>query len=125
MFNTLIVEDNAAYRHSLRVMLGDRFPCMDIAEAANGAEALDMFARIRPQLVFMDITLPDVSGLVLTRQIRAGDRLAVVVVLTLHDSAEYGEAAFQAGADYFVIKGTVSGAGILALVDTAFPVACH
>lgn len=106
-------------------MLGKRFPCMDIAEAGDAAEALDLFARIRPQLVFMDITLPDISGLPLTRRIRTDDRLAVVVVLTAHDSAEYGEAAFQAGADYFVTKGTASGADILALVDTAFPVACH
>jgi DNA-binding NarL/FixJ family response regulator len=125
VFKTLIVEDNYDYRHSLGVLLGERFPCMDIAEAGSGEEALDQFARLRPQLVFMDINLPDVSGLVLTRQFRAGDLLVVLVVLTVHDSVEYVQAALQAGADYFVPKGTTSGEDILTLVDSAFPVACH
>lgn len=72
----------------------------------------------------MDITLPDTSRLLLTRRIRTDDRLTVVVVLTAQESSEHGEAAVQAGADYFLRKGTASGADILALVNAAFPVAC-
>jgi DNA-binding NarL/FixJ family response regulator len=125
MFNTLIVEDNASYRESLRALLSERFPCMDIAEAGTGEMALEQFRRLRPQLVFMDITLPDASGLTLTQRIRAGDVPAVVIVLTVHGSPEYAEAARQAGADYFLSKGVASWSDIVALVDEAFPVACH
>jgi len=125
MLKTLIVEDNSFFRLSLKAMLDEHFQNMDIVEADSGEDALAKFANYHPQLVFMDVTLPDANGLELTRQIKAISQPVVVVVLTAHESREYREAALQAGADYFFSKGEVCGADILALVDAAFPVACH
>lgn len=124
MFQTLIVEDNANFRHTLSELLSARFPCMAIAEASNGSEAMDKFTLLVPQLVFMDIKLPDSNGLDLTRQIRSANLTAVVVVLTAYDIPEYWEAAFQAGANYFVCKSTSNGTSIAALVDSIFPGVC-
>ncbi|MDD4882689.1 MAG: response regulator transcription factor, partial [Gallionellaceae bacterium] len=104
MFRTLIVEDNASFRYSLSELLSERFPCMVIDEAVDGAEALAKLAAQSPELIFMDIKLPDANGLDLTRMIRTEDTVSVIVVLTSHDIPEYWEAAFQAGANYFISK---------------------
>jgi len=124
MFQTLIVEDNLRFRRSLSELLTNRFPCMVVEEADNGVEAMAKLTLLAPQLVFMDIKLPDGNGLDLTRRIRSGNRAVVVVVMTAHDIPEYWEAAFQAGADFFVSKAASSGADIASLVDAAFPSAC-
>lgn len=124
MFRALIVEDNAQFRNSLSELLGERFPCMVIEEAGDGAEALAKLAVHPPQIIFMDIKLPDANGLDLTRMIRLDDRVSVIVVLTGYDIPEYWEAAFQAGADYFVSKSASVGKDIVALVDTTFPAVC-
>lgn len=124
MFQTLIVEDNQRFRRSLSELLINRFPCMIVEEASTGVEAMAKFKLFTPQLVFMDIKLPDSNGLDLTRRIRRGDWAVVVVVMTAHDIPEYWEAAFQAGADFFVSKAASSGADIASLVDAAFPSAC-
>jgi DNA-binding NarL/FixJ family response regulator len=120
MFQTLIVEDNANFRHTLSEWLGTRFPYMAIAEASNGHEALAEFTRLMPQLVFMDIRLPDSNGINLTRQIRSANLNVVVVVLTAYDIPEYSAASFQAGANYFLCKTTSNGAEIASLVDSVF-----
>jgi DNA-binding NarL/FixJ family response regulator len=124
MFRTLLVEDNAHFRNSLNELLSERFPCMVIDQAGDGAEALAKLARCPSQLIFMDITLPDANGLDLTRAIRTEDQVSVIVVLTGHDLPEYWDAAFQAGANFFVSKSAAVGADIVALVDKAFPAVC-
>ncbi|MFA5081992.1 MAG: response regulator transcription factor [Hydrogenophilaceae bacterium] len=125
MFHTLIVEDNASFRYSLSELLSERFPCMVIDEAGDGAEALAKLAAQPPELIFMDIKLPDANGLELTRMIRTEDTVSVIVVLTSHDIPEYWEAAFQAGANYFISKSASVGRDIVDLVDYAFPTVCH
>ena len=125
MFHTLIVEDNASFRYSLSELLSEHFPCMVIEQAGDGAEALAKLAAQPPELIFMDIKLPDANGLELTRKIRTDDTLSVIVVLTGHDIPEYWEAAFQAGANFFISKSASVGKDIIALIDYAFPQACH
>lgn len=124
MFHTLIVEDNDTFRYTLSELLSERFPCMVIDEACDGAEALTKLAVRTPELIFMDIKLPDANGLELTRMIREDDTLSVIVVITSHDIPEYWEAAFQAGANYFVSKSASVGRDIIDLVDYAFPAVC-
>ncbi|MDD4881536.1 MAG: response regulator transcription factor, partial [Gallionellaceae bacterium] len=125
LFRTLIVEDNASFRYSLSELLSERFPCMVIDEAVDGAEALAKLAAQPPELIFMDIKLPDANGLELTRMIRTEDTVSVIVVLTSHDIPEYWEAAFQAGANYFISKSASVARDIVDLVDYAFPTVCH
>lgn len=117
MFKALIVEDNALFRHSLNGILSARFPFMSISEAANGEDAMDMVAGLQPDLVFMDIKLPDGNGLILTKIIRAFHGDTIVIVITAHDIPEYRQAAMASGASYFIPKGELSGDEILAVVD--------
>ena len=124
MFLTLIVEDSLAYRSSLTELLIERFPCMDIEEAGDGAEALDRLGHRLPQLIFMDIKLPDANGLDLTRAIKAQHGDIVIAMLTAYDIPEYRDAALASGASYFLAKSASTGEDIAAVVDTAFPEVC-
>ena len=118
MLKTLIVEDNAPFRQSLREMLCERFPTMVVEEAENAEKALQKIEALFPHLVFMDIKLPDVSGLEVTRKIKARHANIIVIILTSYDLPEYREAAGQYGADYFLSKGSSSREEILALVNS-------
>lgn len=117
MLKTLIVEDNAPFRQSLREMLCERFPAMVVDEAENGEEAMQKVEESLPHLVFVDIKLPDENGLEVTRKIKARHSATKVIILTSYDLPEYREAADQYGADYFLAKGSSSREEIMALVD--------
>ena len=118
MFQALIVEDNAPFRQSLKDMLCEQFPTMDVEEAEDGDEALRKIEILSPHLVFMDIKLPGQSGLEVTREIKARYSGIRVIILTSYDLPEYREAAENYGADYFLSKGSSSREEILALVDS-------
>jgi DNA-binding NarL/FixJ family response regulator len=118
MLNTLIVEDNAAYRQSLNQLLAGRFPSMQIAEAADGEEALRHALSRRFDLIFMDIRLPRGNGLDLTKTIKSIFVDAVICVITSHDILEYREVAFRNGADYFMVKGESTDAQIVGLIES-------
>lgn len=117
MFKTLIVEDNSVFRQSLNEVLSARFPSMAIAEAADGKDAMSMVDSFRPDLVFMDVNLPDGNGLNLTKIIKADHSGTIVIVITAYDVPEYRQAAFQAGASYFIAKGALSREDMLAIVE--------
>lgn len=124
MFRTLIVEDSLAFRSSLSELLCERFPCMSVEEAGDGAEAMDKLCHELPHLIFMDINLPDINGLDLARAIKARHDDVVIAVITAYDIPEYRDAAMESGASYFVPKSSATGAEIVALVDSAFPAIC-
>lgn len=116
MLKTLIVEDNATFRQSLKATLETEFPLMVIEEAEDGKEAMQRVTTFRPDLIFMDIKLPGETGLDLTKRIKTHDTSIVIIILTSYDLPEYREAAQQYGADYFVSKGSSTREEILELV---------
>lgn len=75
-----------------------------VGEASNGAEAVEMYARLRPDLVTMDLVMPVLGGLDALRQIRAGDPDAKVVVVTALDQKQTLLESIQHGALDFVVK---------------------
>jgi DNA-binding NarL/FixJ family response regulator len=117
MMNTLIVEDNAAYRQSLNLLLTRRFPSMQIAEATDGEEAMRQALSRRFDFIFMDIRLPRGNGLDLTRTIKTVLVDVMICVITSYDILEYREAAFRNGADHFMVKGESTEAEIVSLVE--------
>jgi two-component system, response regulator YesN len=102
MFRVLIVEDSRLFRHVFKETIRTRFPSFDIDEAANGEEALRIIDHTPPNLIFMDIRLPEVNGLDLIRKIKAQHPEIVSIVLTGYDR-EYREVALEC-ADYFLSK---------------------
>jgi DNA-binding NarL/FixJ family response regulator len=118
MFKALIVEDHAVFRQSLSLILSSRFPSMSLAEAGTGKIALEQVEDFEPDLVFMDINLPDENGLTLTRTIKADYADTTVFIITSYDLPEYRQAAFEAGASQFIPKSLLSENDILKLVDS-------
>jgi DNA-binding NarL/FixJ family response regulator len=100
----LIVDDQAMVRAGLRMLLGGEADIDVVAEAPNGREAIVQAARFRPNVVLMDIRMPELDGLEATRQILAADECTRVLVLTTFDLDEYVYEALHCGASGFVLK---------------------
>jgi DNA-binding NarL/FixJ family response regulator len=104
----LLADDQALLRGSLR-MLVDTVPGMAaVGEAGTGEEAVTLAVRERPDIVLMDIRMPDLDGIEATRRITADERCADVrvLVLTTFDLDEYVFGALRAGASGFLLKDT-------------------
>ena len=117
MFKTLIVEDHVVFRQSLQHILSARFPSLSLAEADSGKTALEQFRTFEPDLVFMDINLPDDNGFALTRIIKAANADTTVFIITAYDLPEYRLAALEAGASQFIPKSTLGEYEVLRLVE--------
>jgi DNA-binding NarL/FixJ family response regulator len=103
----LIVDDDVPTRVGLRAILQTEVDLEVIGEATGGREALALSAARRPDVVLMDVHLPDVDGIEATARIVAVDPPAPrVVILTTFDLSEYVYRAIQAGASGFLLKRT-------------------
>jgi DNA-binding NarL/FixJ family response regulator len=100
----LVADDQAMIRAGFRMVLGGEEDIDVVAEAANGREAVERAARFHPDVVLMDIRMPEVDGLEATRRILAADRAARVLILTTFDLDEYIYEALAIGASGFVLK---------------------
>lgn len=118
MPTALIVEDDSNFRHRLKRFLSSQFPTVFFTEAGNGKEAFSEIDSSLPAFVFMDIKLSGENGLELTKRIKDKHPEIIVVILSNYDFLEYRDAAFKNGADYFLVKGTVSLVEIGALVKS-------
>lgn len=100
----LIVEDQEAMRKALREYLQAEFPGRLIREAASGSEALALCRERAPQIVLMDIGLPDIDGILLTDLIKRMLPATAVVMVSNYAGSEYLQRAAAAGADGYVSK---------------------
>ena len=100
----LVVEDYEDASLAMRLALEDQG--YRILEAADGARAVEVAARERPDIILMDLQLPVLDGLAATRQIRAVPELqeAVIVAVTAHNEGDYRAQALAAGCNAFVSK---------------------
>ena len=100
----LVADDQAMVRAGLRMLLADEPDIEVVAEAGNGREAVAQAARFHPNVVLMDIRMPELDGLEATRRILAADQTSRVLVLTTFNLDEYVFDALRAGASGFVLK---------------------
>jgi DNA-binding NarL/FixJ family response regulator len=100
----LVTDDQSMVRAGLRMLLSGEPDIEVVAEAGNGLEAIAEAVRLHPDVVLMDIRMPEVDGIEATRQILATDASARVLVLTTFDLDEYVVQALGAGASGFVLK---------------------
>ena len=121
MLRVLIVEDNQIFLEALKKRLHDRFPTIVIEEAANGDEALQKIDGTPPDLILMDIRLPGVNGLQLTRKIKTDFPGIRIAILTDYDLPEYRQAAVEYGADRFFVKSSFKWDEVEALVKSILP----
>ncbi len=100
----LIVDDHAVVRRGVRSLLESHDGWEIAGEATNGREAVDLAKRLQPDIVVMDLTLPELNGLDATRQILKDSPRSEVLVLTMHHSEELARDVLQAGARGYVLK---------------------
>ena len=98
----LVVDDHEVVRDGVRRMLESEPDLQVVAEAANAAETLDQVELLTPDVVLMDIKMPEVDGIELTRQLKQKQPSCNVIMLTLYD--EYLPQAIEAGAVGYLLK---------------------
>jgi DNA-binding NarL/FixJ family response regulator len=99
-----IVEDDTRFRQSLRRVLESRPGLTCIAEYGTGAEAIERIPRDLPEVVLMDLNLPDFSGAEVTARLKSQLPDVSVVILTVYNDAEHIFKALRAGADGYLLK---------------------
>jgi len=100
----LLVDDHAVVRSGLRMLLEGEADVEIAGEAGTAREALDLLARLHPDVVLMDIGLPDLSGIDATREIKTLHPEIAIVALTIHEDEEYFFKMLEAGASGYVPK---------------------
>ncbi|WP_327092154.1 response regulator transcription factor [Nonomuraea sp. NBC_01738] len=108
MIRVLVVDDQALLRAGLRMILDNAGDMEVVGEATDGAQVTAMVAETAPDVVLMDIRMPDVDGVAATRLVRARTGGPKVLVLTTFDLDEYVYAALRAGASGFILKDTLA-----------------
>ncbi|MDR8414142.1 response regulator transcription factor [Nonomuraea sp. 3-1Str] len=108
MIRVLLADDQTLVRAGFRSILSDEDDLDVVAEAANGEEAVEQARRHRPDVVLMDIRMPQLDGLEATRRIVTDPRLdgVKVVILTTFDLDDYVYGALRSGASGFLVKDT-------------------
>ncbi len=101
----LIADDHPVVRDGLRAMLSTQPDFQVVGEAANGTEAAQLAIRLKPDVILLDLEMPDLDGVSVLRQIRARDPQARVIVVTAYDTDERIVQAVVAGAQGYLLKG--------------------
>jgi DNA-binding NarL/FixJ family response regulator len=111
----LIVDDHAGFRSlARRLLTSGGFEV--VGEASDGQAAVTAARRLRPDVVLLDIQLPDVDGFEVTARLADGGAGPVVVLTSTRDRADYGERVAQSGARGFLPKAELSGAALQAFL---------
>jgi DNA-binding NarL/FixJ family response regulator len=101
----LLADDNQSFRGTLKAILALQPDLEIVGEATTGHEAIRQVSELNPDVLVLDIRLPDIDGLEVLRQLRqAGDKTRVVI-LSLWDNVEYRRTAIERGASAYVVKG--------------------
>ena len=101
----LLADDHAVFREGLRAVLGSEPDMEVVGEAATGKEVLERAAELRPDVILMDIQMPQINGIEATRRISDANPGVGVVVLTMFEDDDSVFSAMRAGARGYVLKG--------------------
>jgi DNA-binding NarL/FixJ family response regulator len=112
----LIVDDHPGFRLLARRLL-EAGGFEVVGEAADGRSAVAIARELRPDLVLLDVQLPDIDGFEVTARLAAGEVATVVVLTSTRDRGDYGERVIQSGARGFIPKAELSGAALHALLE--------
>jgi DNA-binding NarL/FixJ family response regulator len=101
----VIVDDHELARAGLRAMLAGEQDLEVAGEAENGSQALAVCRRLQPDLVLMDVRMPELDGLAAARAIKSDCPATSIVIVTMHENSDYLFEAVKAGAAGYVLKG--------------------
>ena len=100
----LLADDHAVVRDGLRILLEAHSDIGVVANAANGREAVRLALQLRPDVVIMDIAMPEMNGIEATQQIQDASPSTQVLILSMHSTTEHIFRALQAGARGYLLK---------------------
>lgn len=100
----VLADDHQIVRQGLRAILGGETDLQLVGEAARGDEALQLVDRLKPDILVLDLMLPDMNGLEVTRRLTATSSPTRVVILSMHANEAYVVEALRAGASAYVLK---------------------
>lgn len=115
----VIADDHAVVRKGICDLLADEDDIVVVGEARNGHEAVDLTTALHPDVVVMDIAMPELNGVEATRAIRARTPGVRVLVLTAYDDDPYIDGLLQAGASGYILKTAESREIVRAVRATA------
>jgi DNA-binding NarL/FixJ family response regulator len=113
----MIVDDHPLFREGLKTIISRNKRYQVIAEAGDSQQGLKLAQSLHPDLVLVDISLPDKSGIQLIRELRKVDPNMKMLVVTMHSKVDYIAESFQAGASGYVVKESAAE-GLLKGIDT-------
>jgi DNA-binding NarL/FixJ family response regulator len=120
----LLADDHAIVRRSLRQLIEEASGCAVCGEAADGAAAVRLAEELNPDVVVLDVSMPEMDGLEAARRIRACWPSVAVLMISMHDSEQMIRLALAAGARGYIVKNEVAThlvAAVLALVQSDRP----
>jgi DNA-binding NarL/FixJ family response regulator len=117
MIRVVVADDQALLRGSFQALIDAQPDLSVVGEAGNGLEAVELAAREQPDLVLMDVRMPEMDGIEATRQVCAAQASVRVLILTMFDLDAYVYSALRAGASGFLLK-DAPPADLLAAVRT-------
>jgi DNA-binding NarL/FixJ family response regulator len=100
MIRIVLVDDEPTIRHGLRMRLGLTKDMCVVGEAGSGGHALQVIRELRPDVVVMDVELPDCDGIIVTETLRAEKNRVPVIILSMHDDPGTRARACAAGAGF-------------------------
>ncbi len=110
-----LADDHLVLREGIRSLLGKVTDIEVVGEAGDGREAVAKVGQLVPDVVLMDITMPEMSGLEATQQIKQRNPQIKVLILTMHETGQYLSQMLQAGASGYVVKTTTASELISAI----------
>ena len=105
MINIVLVDDHILVRDGIKALLEEEEDIRVIAEASNGIEALEELQTHRPNVLIVDIRMPDMSGIEVVKKIKKINNNIKTLVLSMHDAEEYVLDSIEAGTDGYLLKG--------------------
>lgn len=104
--NIILADDHVLVRDGIKSLLEDDKSIHVIDEASNGKEALEVIAKNKPDLLVVDIRMPEMNGIEVVKRLKKSNPEVKALVLSMHDSEEYVVQSIQSGADGYLLKGS-------------------
>ena len=115
----MLADDHAVVRDGLRLVLESRDDMTVVGDVANGREAVDTAPQLNPDVLVMDISMPELNGIEATRQIKAQSKHIQVLILSMHATSEHIYQALQAGAIGYLLKDSAGKEVVEAVLSAA------
>lgn len=119
IIKVVLADDHVLVRDGIKALLEDQVGIQVIDEASDGKEALDVVVRSKPDLLIVDIRMPELTGIEVVAALKKMGSKVKTMVLSMHDSEEYVVKAIQAGADGYLLKGASKEEFLKALNNVA------